>query len=254
LIGETGSITEHVIKSDVLINKTKEEIRNICEIEFGPRILQRDGPYWKVADELNQSEQSPRKLIEDVLHAWVVAHFRGRISSNTVYASQYIIPHIIYDAMSNNTRSMFYGRRIATLTNGKLVLLPGSARKGDVICCFAGSLIPYILRPIETSDQISDAFIRKTFPAEDPQSSPPEASTNITSPLEIYKQGRSFDCRRCLYFEVCTDYLLSLNCCQALRNTCRTSVTVYDPPVHRACGGSVPAIMVCLDASNNVLC
>lgn len=71
--------------------------------------------------------------------------------------SQFLFHHLLRQAIYSDakTKHIIYGRRIAMLEDGRPVLVPAAACPGDIICMFAGSEIPYTLRPFEVTSEMA---------------------------------------------------------------------------------------------------
>lgn len=81
----------------------------------------------------------------------------------TSHVTQYVIPNLVKDTLAPGKQSIFKGRRLTVLPDGRLALVPASTRKGDRIICLAGSDVPYVLRPYNEGRTISDASIHSSF-------------------------------------------------------------------------------------------
>lgn len=96
--------------------------------------------------------------------------------------SQYLIARLVIDTLTRK-ESIFHRRRIAILPDNRLALVPASTHQGDIVCSFAGSEIPCILRPHKGSPDISNEAIHRAFPR-------PKAPRGA-------KPDTTLDCRRC---------------------------------------------------------
>jgi hypothetical protein len=137
---------------------------------FSDRILQdisrrRNGPRAPI--ESDKLQERREKLRTELLIAWLnTMPSRDRplgAISRDGFASQYVIPHILVDSFVRSRQSMFHNRRIAAVGDEKLALVPASAQVGDIICCLAGSSIPYVLRRHKSSKGIPNDAIYESF-------------------------------------------------------------------------------------------
>ena len=168
-----------------------------CQLEgyFGPRILQdifSEPPMsWDVTpdSEPEMSHERRNRLAYEIYFTWKNTLPPEDVSSWTLrqynFASQYLIPHMLVDSFTVASMSMFHSRRIATFGDGKLALVPVSAREGDIICCLAGSPIPYVLRRHETFDSISDNTVYESFTYQLP---PPRPILQIPTPSPTHRR------------------------------------------------------------------
>lgn len=77
--------------------------------------------------------------------------------------TQYIMPNLIKEVLEPGEKSLFQNRRLVSLPNGRVALVPESTKAGDIIACLAGSKVPYVLRPFDEGHAISTASIHSSF-------------------------------------------------------------------------------------------
>jgi hypothetical protein len=66
---------------------------------------------------------------------------------HTTFTSQMLIPHLVMDFITRRDTSIFHGRCITMLSDGRRALVPASTRPGDVICILLDDKFPHIVRP-----------------------------------------------------------------------------------------------------------
>jgi hypothetical protein len=173
---------------------TYEELWNNIDVEIGPGILPdlRSVQYEAFlltrgsSECLFYSHEICRNQIKNAIE--FSSSQRYHPGSTFSGSSQYLIARLVMDTVTRK-ESIFHRRRIAVLPGNQLALVPASTHPGDIVCCFAGSDIPYVLRPHESSPEISDEEIHRAFPKPKPN---PATSTRNTA----------LDCRRCQWLRV----------------------------------------------------
>ena len=77
-------------------------------------------------------------------------------------------PRIVFNFL-DRVQSMIWGRRLATLDQGYVVLGPRSCEEGDLICILHGCSVPVILRHIDTREKykcIGECYVHSMMDGE----------------------------------------------------------------------------------------
>ena len=131
--------------------KDYEELWDFIDVQVGPGILPAIGE-----DHARNTDDSAFPFLSHDTDCYYImkALFHGKPSTKILPVTQSLILELVRDSLTNVTNiknqesSIFHGRRVTALLDGRLALVPTATHPGDIICCLAGSQVPYVLRPL----------------------------------------------------------------------------------------------------------